>query len=80
MLVGGVLTLVFVLGIGVLLFVLGLGGLMLVFVGVVGDEVVKATTSEASLLLSTKPTVHVVVVKPREPVGDQRQLIISKHL
>ena len=75
-LVGGVLTLVFVFGVGVLALVLGLGGLMLVFVG----AMVKVATAEASLLVTTTPTVHAVVVKPREPVGDQRQLIISKHL
>jgi len=79
-LVGGVLTLVFVLGVGVLAFVLGLGGLMLVFVGAVGDEVVEAATSEASLLLTTTPPVHAIVVKPQEPVDDQCQLIISKYL
>ena len=78
--VGGVFTLVFVFGVGVLTFVLGLGGMMLVFVGAVGDKVVKSTTTEASFLLTTTPTVHAVVVKPREPVGVQRQLIISKHL
>jgi len=79
-LVGGVFTLVFVFGLGVLTFVLGLGGMMLVFVGAVGDKVVKSTTTEASFLLTTTPTIHAVVVKPREPVGDQRQLIISKQL
>jgi len=79
-LVGGVLTLVLVLGVGVLSLVLGLGGLMLVFVGAVGDEVVEAATSKASFLLCTTPTVHAVVVKPREPVDDQCQVIISKYL
>jgi len=65
-LVGGVLTLVFSLGVGVLALVLGLGGLMIVFVGAVGDEVVETATSKAPFLLSTAPTVHAVVVKPRE--------------
>ena len=67
MLVGGVLTLVFVLGIDVLTFVLGLDGLMLVFVG----AMVKVATAEASLLVTTTPTVHAVVVKPREPIDYQ---------
>jgi len=69
-LVGVVRMLVFVLGVGVLLLVLGLGRLMLVFVGAMGDEVVEAATPKASFLLSTTPTVHAVVVKPREPVDD----------
>jgi len=78
-LVGGVLTLVFVFGVGVLALVLGLGGLMLVFVGAVDDEVVETATSKAPFLLSTASTVHAVVVKPRQPVDDQCQLIISEY-
>ena len=77
--------LVLVLARGVLTLVLALVDIMraggvLALLGAFGTEVVRATTAEAALLLTSMPVVHAVVVEPREPVDDQRQLIIPKCL
>jgi hypothetical protein len=54
---------------------------VLVLLGAVGDEVVEVSIAVAGILWSTLGlAVHTVVVKPLEPVDDQRQLIICKCL
>ena len=46
---------------------------VLVLLGAVGDEVVRVSTVEASILrTTTAPAIQAVVVKPRELVDDQR--------
>jgi hypothetical protein len=54
---------------------------VLVLLGVVGDEVVRVSTAVASFLqITTTPMIQAVVVKPREPADDQRQLVVPKGL
>jgi hypothetical protein len=60
-----------------------LAGVILVlafWLGAVGDEVVRRAVVVASLLLTTTPTILVVVVEPLEPVDDQCQIVVTKHL
>jgi hypothetical protein len=63
---------------GVLALVLALAGVVLVggvlvLLGAVGNEVVGISTAVASFLRTTTTSaIQTVVVKPREPVDDQR--------
>jgi hypothetical protein len=74
-LAGGVLALVLALARVILV-----GG-VLVLLRIVGDEVVRVSTSVASILrTTTTPVIQAVVVKPREPADDQYQLVVPKGL
>ena len=54
---------------------------VLVLLGVMSDEVVEVSTTIATILRTTTAlAVHAVVVKPRELVDDQCQLIVPKCL
>jgi hypothetical protein len=57
-----------------------LTGVVLLLLMAVCNEVVRCTTLEASLLLSSAARVLAVVVEPLELVDHQCQLAISKHL
>jgi hypothetical protein len=71
---------------GVLALVLALARVVLVegvlvLLGAVGDEVVRISTAVASFLRTTTTSaIQAVVVKPREPANDQRQLVVPKTL
>ena len=74
-----------VLARGVVALILALARVVLVdeglLLGAVRDEVVRISTSIASLLRATTASaVQTVVVKPREPTDDECQLIIPKRL
>jgi hypothetical protein len=79
-LAGGVLALVLVLA--RVVFARGaLVGGVLILPGAVGNEVVWVSIAIASILRTTTASaIQAVVVKPREPVDDQCQLIIRKGL
>ena len=63
------------------MLILALAGEVLVLLGVVGDEVVGVSIAMATILWTTTTSaVQAVVVKPREPVDDQCQLFVPKHL
>jgi hypothetical protein len=52
----------------------------LAILGAASDEVVGVATVEASFLGPTTPSVLAVIVEPREPTGNKRQLLIPKAL
>jgi hypothetical protein len=54
--------------------------LLLSLLRATSDKVVRAASVEASILRPTTPPVLTVVVKPREPTGHKRQLLILKGL
>jgi hypothetical protein len=41
---------------------------------------VEVSTVEAIVVLSTMSLVHIVVIKPLDPIDDQHNLIVTKHI